>query len=196
MEVAVIMKTTLTFTAILMLLLSASPAGAQEAFERTLTLQGMTFRLQCDNTATLNSLTLTPSGLEIDNSPVTLEVDGIVTGAEIADLNADGYPEVYVYVTSAGSGSYGSLAAWSANNRKSISMIHLPDLAEDPEHGQGYMGHDKFTIAEQYVVRSFPVYREDDANAAPSGGTRQIQYRLEPGEATWQLVVSGSLEFE
>lgn len=58
------------------------------------------------------------------------------------------------------------------------------------------MGHDQFVLAEQYLVRSFPVYREGDANAAPSGGTRQLQYKLKPDEATWQLVVDEALEFE
>lgn len=177
------------------LALASSPSGALEAYDRTLQLQGVTFRVHCDNAASLNTLTLTPSGLEIDNAPLMVEVDGIVTGAEAADLNADGSPEVYVYVSSAGSGSYGSLAAWSANRNKSLSSIHLPELAEDPVNGKGYMGHDEFVVAEQYLVRSFPVYRQGDTNAAPSGGTRQLQYKLEPGEAIWQLVIEKSAEF-
>jgi hypothetical protein len=30
---------------------------------------------------------------------------------------------------------------------------------------------------------------DGDSNAAPSGGVRQLQYKLKPGEATWRLVV-------
>jgi hypothetical protein len=181
---------------VLALALGSSPAGALEAYDQTLELQGVTFRVECDNAASENTLTLTPSGLEEDNSVITSQVDGVVTGAEVADLNADGSPEVYVYVTSAGSGSYGSLAAWSANRKKSLSAIFLPELAEDPVHGEGYMGHDTFAVAEQYLVRSFPIYKEGDPNAAPSGGTRQLQYKLEPGEATWQLVLVEAMDFE
>ncbi len=172
------------------------PAGAVDGYDQTLELQGVTFRVECGNAGSLNTLTLTPSGLEIDNKPITVEVDGVVTGAEVADLNGDGSPEVYVYVSSAGSGTYGSLAAWSSNRKKSLSAITLPELAEDPVNGKGYMGHDQFVVAEQYLVRSFPVYREGDTNAAPSGGTRQLQYRLEPGEATWQLIVDKAMESE
>ena len=190
-----IMRTVLAST-VLALALGSSPAGGIEAYDQTLELQGVTFRIQCDNAASLNTLTLTPSGLEIDNEPIKVEVDGVVTGAEVADLNADGSPEVYVYVNSAGSGTYGSLAAWSVNRNKSLSAITLPELADDPVNGKGYMGHDEFVVAEQYLVRSFPVYREGDTNAAPSGGTRQLQYRLEPGEAAWQLVVDKAVEFE
>ena len=58
------------------------------------------------------------------------------------------------------------------------------------------MGHDTFVVAGQYLVRSFPVYKEGDSNAAPSGGTRQLHYRLEPDETTWQLVVDKALDFE
>jgi len=181
---------------VLALALEAIPARALEAYDETLSLQGVRFRVQCDNASSENTLTLKPSGLEIDNSPISVVVDGVVTGAEVADLNADGSPEVYVYVTSAGSGAYGSLAAWSANRKKSLSMISLPELAEDTVHGKGYMGHDEFVMAEQYLVRSFPVYREGDSNAAPSGGTRQLRYKLEPGEATWQLVVERAEDFK
>ena len=55
-----------------------------------------------------------------------LRSKGSVSGAEVADPNADGSPKVYV--TSAGSGSYGSLVAYAANHRKSLSEIVLPPL--------------------------------------------------------------------
>ena len=175
-------------TVLYILAFGSIPAVALDVYDQTFELQGVSFRVQCENTGSLNTLTLTPGGLEIDNSPVTVEVDGVVTGAEVADLNADGSPEVYVYVTSAGSGSYGSIAAWSVNNRKSLSGIYLPELADDPESGKGYMGHDEFAVVEQHLVRRFPVYREGDSNAAPSGGTRQILYTLKAGESGWKLV--------
>jgi hypothetical protein len=31
------------------------------------------------------------------------------------------------------------------------------------------------------------VYKDGDPNSSPSGGTRQIQYKLEAGEAGWIL---------
>lgn len=178
----------LTATIPLTLIIGCTSANALEPFEETLELQGVSFHVQCDNAGSLNTLTVTPDGLEIDNSPVTLEANGMVTGAEIGDVNADGSPEIYIYISSVGSGSYGSVAAWSANNRKSLSGIYLPEIAENPGLGEGYMGHDEFALVEQYLVRRFPVYREGDSNAAPSGGMRQVQYSLEAGEAGWRLV--------
>ena len=46
------------------------------------------------------------------------EADGTITGMEIDDMDANGFPEIYVYVTSAGSGSYGSLIAYASNRIK------------------------------------------------------------------------------
>ena len=169
------------------------PAG--NGYRMTHSLQGITFIVECPNEGSLNPLTITPQGLTGDNSPIQVEADGTVTGSEVADLNGDGSPEIYVYVTSAGSGSYGSLVAYSANNRKSLSAISLPDLAPGTPGAEGYQGHDEFAVVENRLGRRFPVYREGDSNSAPTGQTRQLNYRLVAGEAGWLLRldnVSGS----
>ncbi len=160
---------------------------ASNSFDKVLKLQGITFHVQATNEGSLNHLTITANGLELDNRVITQEIDGSVTGAEVADINVDGSPEIYVYVNSAGSGSYGSLVAYSANNKKSLSGIYLAPLEDDKKNSVGYMGHDEFTIIENSFTRRFPVYNEGDANCCPKGGTRQLQYKLVPGEATWQL---------
>lgn len=168
-------------------LAASSAQGAPGAFDKTLGLEGVTFRVTCPNASSMNKLTIVPSGLAGDNGPITLEVDGIVTGAEVADLDSDGSPEVYVYVQSAGSGSYGSLAAFSVNKRRSLSVIYLPPVSENPRVSKGYMGHDAFAVVGNRLVQRFPVYRPGDTNASPSGGMRVLHYELVPGEAGWVL---------
>lgn len=158
-----------------------------KGFDKVLKFQGITFHVQATNKGSLNQLTITPSGLEKVNDVIKQEIDGSVTDVEVADLNKDGSPEVYVYVTSAGSGSYGSLVAYSANHNKSLSEIYLPLLENDKKVSQGYMGHDEFSIVDNRLTRHFPVYKKGDANCCPKGGIRQLQYKLVPGEATWQL---------
>jgi len=118
------------------------------------------------------------------------DVEGTVSGAEVADLNGDGSPEVYVYIQSAGSGSYGSLVAYSADNRRSLSGIYLPPITDHPLAAKGYMGHDTFVIVEDRLVQRFPIYRDGDPNAAPTGGTREVSYRLGAGEAGWVLRIA------
>lgn len=164
-------------------------------FNKTLSLQGIQFQLICANLGSINTLQIVPSGLEIDNSPIVRDVDGTVTGAEVADLNADGSPEIYVYITSAGSGGYGSLVAYSANQRKSLSEIYLPPIMENKVASKGYMGHDEFAVLEGVLGHRFPVYRAGDSNAKPTGGMRQLQYQLIPGEAGWVLKVDKVMEY-
>jgi len=157
-------------------------------FDKVLKLDGISFHVTCANEGSLNDVTIVPSGLQEVNDPITVkEADGSVTGADVADLNKDGSPEIYIYMTSAGSGSYGSLIAYSANNKKSLSEIYLPPLQENKKAAKGYMGHDTFTVKDGHLVRSFPLYKNTDTNAEPTGGTRQIEYELAQGEASWQL---------
>jgi hypothetical protein len=157
------------------------------ALDRMFELQGIRFHVVSTDGGSINTLRIVPAGLEIDNLAIVRTIDGTVTGAEVADLNRDGSPEIYVYVTSAGSGSYGSLVAYSANRRKSLSEIYLPPLAEEDVVAMGYMGHDVFSVVDNYLVRCFPVYHEADTNSKPTGGMRQLQYQLTRGEAGWIL---------
>jgi hypothetical protein len=169
--------------------LGAGWVHAGERFDKALELQGVTFAVSCANDSSLNEVTIVPAGLEEDNEVAKVEADGVVTGAEVADLNADGSPEVYVYVQSAGSGGYGSVIGYGANRKKSMSPIYLEELAEGSEHLAGYMGHDEYAVVESTLVRRFPIYKEGDSNAEPTGGMRQIQYKLKAGEAGWLLKV-------
>ena len=140
-------------------------------------------------------MTITPKGLEVDNRPMVKDVEGTVSGLELADLNRDESPEIYIYVHSVGSGSYGSLVAYAANRRKSLSEIYLPPLMQDEVVSRGYMGHDEFEVGEGVLLRRFPIYNPADSNAEPIGGTRQLKYKLVPGEAGWLLKVDGMMDF-
>ena len=179
-----------------LLMVTTSLCANQASFDKVLKLQGITFHVHSTNEGSLNQLTITPSGLERVNDVIKQEIDGSVTGVEIADINGDGSPEIYVYVNSAGSGAYGSLVAYSANNKKSLSEIYLAPLADDKKNAVGYMGHDAFTIIESTLARRFPVYKKEDANCCPTGGTRQLEYKLVAGEAGWQLKLHKSTDFK
>ncbi len=179
---------------VLLCALMAAPAAAAP-FDQSLEWQGIGFRVQCPNAGSINTVTVTPTGLEVDDAVIRREADGIVTGTEIADLDADGSPEVYVFTQSAGSGSYGGLIAYAANRGKSLSEIMLPAIEDDAEAARGYMGHDELAVVENSLVRRFPVYRDGDTNAAPSGGMRQIQYKLVAGESGWILQKDRIVEY-
>ena len=171
------------------LTLGLCPFARAAGFDQTLSLEGISFHITCANQGSINPLRIEPKGLKKRNDVITRDIEGAVTGAEVSDLNADGSPEIYVYVSSAGSGSYGTLVAYSANKKKSLSEIYLPPLEETPKAMKGYMGHDEFAVIESSLARRFPLYKDGDTNSAPSGGMRQIQYKLKAGEAGWILKI-------
>jgi hypothetical protein len=103
---------------------------AQTSYTQFLQLQGVTFNVTSPNNRTSNTVTVSTTGLANDNSAWSQDIDGFVTGAEVADLNVDGSPEVYVYVKSNGADAKGSVVAYVANDRKSLSMASMPPLTE------------------------------------------------------------------
>jgi hypothetical protein len=171
-------------------------AGVASAapFEKDLSLQGITFHVKSKNEGSKNPVEITVRGLKGGDKTLNSEADGLVTGAEVADLNSDGSPEIYIFTQSVGSGSYGNIIAWSSNRNLSATEIHLSEMSR--KDSMGFMGHDEFAIVEQYLVRRFPVYKAGDTNAKATGGIRQIQYRLTKGEASWQLRPVKTVNFD
>lgn len=110
----------------------------------------------------------------------------------LTDLDNNGFDEIYIITTSAGSGSYGTVLGFASNKDKSLSMINFPEIQARAENFKGYMGHDTFKIEDQKLVRIFPIYNQGDTNQNPTGGTRKLIYGLYPGEAMWQLRIEKS----
>lgn len=103
-----------------------------------------------------------------------------------ADLDGNGFDEVYVITTAAGSGSYGNVCAFSSNKDLSFSFVYIPELEEadltpgKPFHG--YEGHDEFKVEGNKLVRTFRVSEGDQKS------NRTIRYQLKKGEAGFMLV--------
>lgn len=167
----------------------------QTSFIKTMNLQGVGFTVSSIRQNEKNTFTVTTFGLPHDYNE-TFEIFGShVTGAEVEDLNSDESPELFVYTQSDGSGSYGTVYAFSVNNLKSMSRVNFPPIDKNPEVNKGYMGHDEFSVVENRLVQRFPVYKAGDTNANPSGGMRQISYKLTEGEAMRHLVIDQVSEF-
>ncbi len=163
----------------------ATASASAEPFKQDIALQGLTFHVESQGESSTGRLKISIDGLKPLAQPIEREIDGAVTAAEVADLNADGFPELYIFTQSAGSGSYGNIFGYGSNKNKSVSEIFLPELKG--ADAKGYMGHDQFAIVELNIARRFPIYKPGDTNAVATGGTKQITYRLKPGEAGWVL---------
>lgn len=166
-------------------LATAQAPVAPAAFSKTAELQGISFKVEAD----AGTLTVTPSGLEATNEPMSKTIEGRVTSAETADIDVDGSPEIYVFLSADGGGG---LVGYAVNKRKSLSAIYLRPITDDAENSKGYQGHDEFAVLENRIGHRFPLI---GADGKPTGKMRQLQYKLAPGEAGWQLVVDRVTEF-
>ncbi len=143
----------------------------------------------------MTSITIQTNGFENDDIFTLDDIDPIAF-MQLADLNQDGFEELYIITQSAGSGSYLNVIGYSSNRDKSFTPIYFPELEDsDFDKGalfEGYMGHDSFSIQDNKLVRKFPIYLENDSNSNPTGGEKEISYLLIQGEASWQLKVQKS----
>lgn len=168
----------------------------QTKFNRVLNLQDVGFNVSSIEKDGKNTLTIFTFGLQEVEYNETFNIDGEqVVNAEVEDLNSDGSPELFVFTQSVGSGSYGNVYAFSVNNKKSMSKVYFPTTAENNEINNGYMGHDEFSIIENNLGQRFPIYKDGDTNIEPTGGTRQVSYRLVEGEAMRKLEVDKITEY-
>jgi hypothetical protein len=154
-------------------------------FDQTLEANGFSVYITSPNTPGKNTITLVPTGLKSMSTPLALEVEELIDHAFLEDADGDNSPELFLILTNPGSGSYGKALAYSTNGKKSLTPIIFDEPT--PKDLEGYMGHDEFAVLENTFVRRFPIYKKGDINASPTGGWRQFQYKLKPGEATWHF---------
>jgi hypothetical protein len=163
-------------------------------FDQTLEAEGFSVRISSPNLPGKNEITLQPKGLKSVNDPVTMSTEGSLTRAFLENADVDNTPELFLVVTGSGSGSYGEVLAFSTNGKKALTPIVIDKPT--PKTLEGYMGHDEFEVMENTLVRRFPVYKAGDTNASPTGGWRQIQYKLKSGEAAWHFRIDRVVSFD
>lgn len=139
---------------------------------------GKIVQVEVDNSesASINKVNIISTDFKEDIS-IKLETEPI-TDVFIADLDKNGYEELYLITTSAGSGSYGEVYAFISDKDVEIIQCSLASISESETDFKGYMGHDSFYIENSILIREFPVYREKDSNSNPTGGTQKIRYTL------------------
>lgn len=160
-----------------------TPAAMQVSFRKELSEGDHRFVLQTTGKGSQRQMELRAEKGGKELATDIQAIEGTVEDAITTNLNNDKFPELLVFITDAGSGSYGQMLGYEylAQGRRDLT---LPELSG--EAAKGYQGHDKFKVEGQEVVRSFPVYLDADPNCCPSGGQRTVSYRLPEGSATFE----------
>ncbi|ULQ52773.1 hypothetical protein [Flavihumibacter fluvii] len=140
-----------------------------------------------------------PIGMSLSNVTIGFAKDSLqpfflhdidpINKVLLGDLDGNGFEEIYIISTSAGSGSGGSIHGFASNRDKSLSIISIPeigsaDLAKGGKY-EGYQGHDEINIIDNTLERAFPVKPDKSSK-------RVIKYKLRQGESGYQLIAISS----
>ena len=153
-------------------------------FKADLKFGQYSFAISSQDTGSLRKLEIEGKRSDFTYPKIEAEIDGTIVNIKVVDLNQDKYPELYCFANSAGSGSYGNVYGYIFESDR-WTIIKLPELRKKWQ--RGYMGHDKFSIKGDRIIRKFPVYKKGDTNANPTGGTRRIEYILIRKGGTYKL---------
>lgn len=161
------------------------PTLTRKLYTKSLHYNVYTFTISGADSGAVRDLTINAYRGSLLLTKFGVRVDGAVVGAEVADLDNNRFPELYVYSTSDGSGSFGRVHAWQflPERKADITSVNWPLSTNN-----GYMGHDSLWVERGVLCRKYPVYRSGDSNSEPTGGTRMVRYQLKPAGTKFMLV--------
>ena len=193
LSLSILLVVAMFFSTVVLISCSDTQSGSSKDLKTYQTKSGKTIIISETHPTgqSLSTIEISTKGFEHNYSEIYRDKDPI-SDVFVTDLDGNGFDEIYIITTSAGSGSYGTVLGFASNKDKSLSMINFPEIQESDKNFEGYMGHDTFKIKDQKLLRTFPIYNKDDTNNHPTGGTRKLVYGLYPGEAMWQLKVDKS----
>lgn len=161
-----------------------------DSFKKNLGFQQHQFEVSTSESGAIRELVIKVSRDNKQLIVIRQKTDGWVVNAEAADLDRNGSPEIYIYASTYGSGSFGKIYAFEFFPT-SFDAIRTEPLL--PMLAEGYMGHDAFKIENGQLIREFPIYRAGDTNVRPTGGSRKIWYELREIE---KKLVLKAVEYE
>lgn len=167
------------------------PAEAVAPVDSRMCWSGRCMRLSSPNHLQGNTLRLAPLNWSTPAEALERSVPGVVVGVDMGDLDRDGHPEVYVQVDTPARQRL--LLAFASNRGRSLSDIAVPELPA--AMALVHRGHDRYAVVEGVLVQRFPRYAPGAGEADAPVGVRQLQYRLERGEAIWRLRLSRIIDF-
>ena len=156
-------------------------------YDSTMKIGKTGYRIFCLNrTPDRNILNIKPIGFKSESREASLEIKARVLGAEIDDLNNDGFPDLIIFIEDAAGKK--SIYPICSKDNETIAPILFPDILNDMELSKGYRGKDEYKLVEGVLFRKFPVYPADTTVKEPTNKIRQLMYRVIQGERdSWKF---------
>jgi hypothetical protein len=153
------------------------------SFQENLQAGPVSFFVSSPNVEEANTLVVASQGMQTRNDTFQIVVNAKVTGAEVADINQDSYPELYVFTTGPGAQQKGDVFAFASYKNRMMGEVYVPGVSAQSPMLKGYAGRDQFELVDTALLRRFPIYKGE----TPSGKERTIVYQLNKGESSYRL---------
>jgi hypothetical protein len=152
-------------------------------YDKTLRFNVYTFSVSAADSASVRQMTIKAYRGKLLLTNFKVQLNGTVTNAEVADLDKNGFPELYIYSTN--ENSLGRVHAWQflTERKAAITPVNWP-LATD----KAYMGQDSLWIDRASLCRKYPAYQVVKGKKVATGGTHWVRYRLRPIGSSFALV--------
>jgi len=123
--------------------------------------------------------------------PVDFGETDPVIAVHQADLDKDGFEELYLITQSADVEAFGTVLGLSSKKDSTASVISFegatPYNTKEGEPYEGYGGQDAFSIHDGVMSNVFPLYLPEDKPSKPTGGRKRVFYELIKGDASMVL---------
>lgn len=157
------------------------------AFEETLNQNGISFTISSPNVPERNTMVIFSTGMETLNDTFQIEVEGMIHAAQLADINGDSYPEVYVFSKEKDNDQKGEVYIFTSYRNRSYGQAFFKEVPRANALAPSTTTTDRFKLEGGKLVREVGMTVEGNAaQAAPA--TSNIIYELRPGEASYQLI--------
>jgi len=111
----------------------------------------------------------------------TGDLDGTIVDVYNSDMDLDGNPEIIIQARGKDSTNFATIYAFEFTGGKA-NKLDFPRLTKSQR--KGYRGDDNFYIKDGILMREFPLYDSNEADAKPTGQKRQLQYGLRDNSFT------------
>lgn len=167
---------------------TVAPAGLTgqptPPFQKIIRFNIYTFIVKAANTDSIQTATIAAYRGSLLLTRIAQPINGRLTGAEVADLDGNRLPELYLYSANQDASLAGQVYGWQFLPERLATIA--PERWAAP--GAGYMGLDTLWTTKQSLCRQFPLYTINNTDARPTGTNQRICYRLRPAGLNYQLL--------